>query len=240
MNRKPWNGVMSPVWCHRLGIAQITPEAAFGIIIRIIRVTDQWTVTFCHVPRRARDKRLHGKPCAVVQYPTGQRGRRDLRPEDDRWRTGGATCRARPWNRIELHDYQWILISHDHDHCHIILTITYINTTFFDTSYHYFESLYIYMYTICNMILSSLILIRSLPHLPKYRNISFIQENPTDPTDSIQVPWVASLRSPMRPEPKEWCDKCRATKRWRPGEDGKMGRLMHRNTPVQIPNTNIQ
>eukprot|EP00434_Breviolum_minutum_P017205 symbB.v1.2.015189.t2/scaffold1044.1/size142232/10 len=39
---------------------------------------------------RARDKRLHGKPCAVVQYPTGQRGRRDLRPEDDRWRTGGA------------------------------------------------------------------------------------------------------------------------------------------------------
>lgn len=38
---------------------------------------------------RARDKRLHGKPCAVVQYPTGQRGRPDLRPDDDRWRTGG-------------------------------------------------------------------------------------------------------------------------------------------------------
>eukprot|EP00435_Cladocopium_sp_Y103_P006293 s3560_g2.t1 len=39
---------------------------------------------------RARDKRLHGKPCAVVQYPTGQRGRPDLRPDDDRWRSGGA------------------------------------------------------------------------------------------------------------------------------------------------------
>lgn len=39
---------------------------------------------------RARDKRLHGKPCAVVQYPTGQRGRPDLRREDDRWRTAGA------------------------------------------------------------------------------------------------------------------------------------------------------
>eukprot|EP00913_Durusdinium_trenchii_P018809 g17676.t1 len=38
---------------------------------------------------RARDPRLLGKPCAVVQYPTGQRGRPDLRPEDDRWRTGG-------------------------------------------------------------------------------------------------------------------------------------------------------
>lgn len=110
----PWNGVMYWwVLYDVIGsalIAQITPEAAFGIIIiGIIRVTDQWTVTFCHVlPRRARDKRLHGKPCAVVQYPTGQRGRPDLRPEDDRWRTGGTACRVRPWNCIELHDYQWL------------------------------------------------------------------------------------------------------------------------------------
>ena len=66
----------------------IALEAAFGIIILIIPMDRGMK---CHVlPRRARDKRLHGKPCAVVQYPTGQRGRPDLRPEDDRWRTGGA------------------------------------------------------------------------------------------------------------------------------------------------------
>ena len=38
---------------------------------------------------RTRDARLRGKACAVVQYPTQQRGRPDLRPADDRWRTAG-------------------------------------------------------------------------------------------------------------------------------------------------------
>lgn len=86
------------------------------------------------------------------------------------WTTWAPWLATRRWPLENWrHDYQWILVSHDHDHCHIILTPTYINTTFFNTSYHHFESLYIYI--ICNMILSSLILIRSLPHLPKYKKI---------------------------------------------------------------------
>ena len=109
-------------------IAQIALEAAFGIIILIIPMDRGMK---CHVlPRRARDKRLHGKPCAVVQYPTGQRGRPDLRPEDDRWRTGGASghgialsCRTIISHDNYQRDYQIQLVHHYYLIHHIITLI---------------------------------------------------------------------------------------------------------------------
>ena len=152
----------------------------------------------------------------VVQYPTGQRGKPDLRPEDDRWRTGGG--RFFFIDRVLKHVSQ--------------LEILFIRV--FGSTCSRFGSCSFWFLTwtacnICNMgrvtsnninIFKNTIWTYLNTIFPSCASQYLTQHVDFYLSTHVEALWVASLLCPMKPGRKGSRDRCRATKRKRPAETG--------------------